>query len=77
MKFNQKYFLKYEDNLLVVFLIDKSRDGYYAIAWVGDNVEDEINLMFGNEYTEFGKVTTRSIASNYEHSLGKNLALRE
>ena len=45
----------YEDNLLVVFLTNENADGYYTIAFVGDNIKTEIRDMFGNEYTEFTK----------------------
>jgi uncharacterized membrane protein len=31
----------YEDNLLIVFLVNDERDGYYTIAWIGDNVASE------------------------------------
>lgn len=65
---------EYEDNILVVFLIDESRDGYYTIAWVGDNIADDIYSMFGNEYTEFGRIMKGSIAANYENSLSRNLS---
>ena len=63
-----------EDNILIVFLTDESREGYYTIAWVGDNIAIDINEMFGNEYTEFGYEMIGSISSYYEYSLSKNLA---
>ena len=58
---------EYEDNILIVFLIDEERQGYYTIAYVGDNIEDDINLMFGNEYTAFGRVMKGNIARYYEN----------
>lgn len=65
----------YEDNLLLVFLTNEECDGYYAIAWVGDNVETEINVMFGDETTEFGRVVQGSINGEYyAYSLDSNLA---
>lgn len=64
----------YEDNILIVFLVDEEREGYYTIAWVGDEVPDDIYSMFGNEYTEFGYEMKGKIASYYENSLSKNLA---
>ena len=66
---------EYEDNILVVFLIDEEREGYYTIAWVGDNLDNDIYSMFGNEYTEFGRAMKGNIATNYENSLSKNLAV--
>jgi len=66
----------YEDNLLIVFLANEEADGYYTIAWVGDNIEDEIDYMFGNEYTEFGHAMRGSINEEYyEYSLSSNLAM--
>ena len=64
----------YEDNILIVFLVNEQRDGYYTIAWVGDNVDSEINYMFGNEYTEFGIKMLQNIPDYYEYSISKNLA---
>jgi hypothetical protein len=64
----------YEDNILIVFLVDEEREGYYTIAWVGDDVPDDIYSMFGNERTEFGHEMKGKIASYYENSLSKNLA---
>lgn len=65
-KYNQ-YFgnsSAYEDNILLVFLTNEEADGYYTIAWVGDNINYEINEMFG-EYTEYGQALSRYINTNY------------
>lgn len=64
----------YEDNLLIVFLVNDSRDGYDCIAVVGDNVADPIYKMFGNEFTAFGAEIQGNVADYYENSLGRNLA---
>ena len=65
----------YENNILIVFLTNEEADGYYAIAWVGDNIRGEINEMFGDETTEFGYVMNGSInAEYYTYSLDSNLA---
>lgn len=65
----------YEDNILIVFLTNEEADGYYTIAWVGDNIRGEINEMFGDETTAFGYVMHSSInAEYYEYSLDSNLA---
>lgn len=65
----------YENNLLIVFAANEARDGYYCIAWVGDNIRSEINLMFGDETTTFGR-TVRGLVNDtyYEYSLDSNLA---
>ncbi len=63
----------YENNLLLVFLTNTACDGYYTIAWVGDNIRPEINEMFG-EYTEYGQALENHINSNYfEYSLDTDL----
>lgn len=64
----------YEDNILIVFLVNEERDGYNTIAWVGDNVANEINMMFGNQFTEFGTQMLANIPDYYEYSISKNLA---
>ena len=65
----------YESNILLVFLTNEEADGYYAIAWVGDNIRGEINEMFGDETTAFGYVVRGSInAEYYTYSLDSNLA---
>ncbi len=65
----------FEDNLLVVFLTDEERGGYYTIAIIGDNVKTTISDMFGNEYTEFGRAMLTSIDDDdYTNSLSKGLA---
>lgn len=64
----------YEDNLLLVFLTNEEADGYYTIAWIGDNVNYEINSMFG-EYTEYGDALSESINTNYyAYTLDNDLA---
>lgn len=63
----------YENNILLVFLTNEACDGYYTIAWVGDNVSYEINEMFG-EYTEYGQALSRYInQSYYAYSLDTDL----
>ena len=64
----------YEDNILLIFLTEESYDGYFCIAWVGNNIEYGVNEMFGDEYTEFGYTVQGSIASYYEFSLSSNLS---
>ncbi len=65
----------YEDNLLIAFLANEEKDGYYCIAWVGYNVADDINNMLGDETTAFGRLIIANVNSEYyAHSLDKNLA---
>ena len=77
---NQQYAIEfsdssaYEDNILLIFLADEERTGYYTIAWVGDNIATEINYMFGDEYTAYGVEMLSSIPEYYKNSISKNLA---
>ncbi len=63
-----------EDNILIVVLTNEESDGYYCIAWVGDNIKDDINLMFGDETTPFGQSMIASVPDYYAYSLDSNLA---
>ena len=64
----------FEDNLLIAFMTDEERGGYYTIAIIGDNVTYEISDMFGNEYTEFGAAMLSSIdPDDYTNSLSRGL----
>ncbi len=64
----------YEDNLLLVFLTNEDADYYYSIAWVGDHVQPQINSLFGNENTAFGRAVLDNIPDYYAYSLDTNLA---
>lgn len=65
----------YEDNILIIFLANEKRDGYYCIAWVGDNINSRITNMFGDENTVFGRAVTSSVSDEfYAYSLDKSLA---
>ncbi len=74
---NYKYhfsdYENYENNILLVFLTNEACDGYYTIAWVGDNIRAEINEMF-SEYTEYGQALSNHInQSYYAYSLDTDL----
>lgn len=65
----------YEDNLLLVFLIDDNYYDYSYIAWVGDHIDPEISNMLGNEYTALGQAINASVnQTSYKYSLDSNLA---
>ena len=67
----------YEDNLLIVFLVEDDEYYDYAfIAWVGDHVNTRINYMFGNEQTEFGRAIQSSAINSdtYKYSLDSGIA---
>ena len=49
----------YEDNILLYFLVEEECDQIYYIAWVGDNIQYDIN---------------KNVAPYYAYSLDSNLA---
>ncbi len=55
----------YEDNLLLVFLTNEDADGYHAVAWVGDHIRPQINYLFGDENTAFGRAVRSAIPETY------------
>lgn len=64
-----------ESNILIVFLANENADGYDCIAWVGDNIDTEINELFGGRGTAFGNAVLSSINEEYyAYSLDSNLA---
>lgn len=64
-----------EDNLLIVFLSNQEGDGYYTVAWIGDNIDYEINAMF-DEYAEYGEAMDKYINRDYfGDSLAEKYAL--
>ncbi len=66
----------YDDNLMILFLADPESDYTYAyIGWVGDNLDERVYNMFGNEYTELGRAFAAKMPEMYQNSLSKNLAL--
>ena len=62
-----------EDNILLVFLTNEACDGYYTIAWIGDNIADDINYMFG-EYTEYGDALYNNVDEYFAYSFDSDLA---
>lgn len=66
----------YEDNILLVYLTTEENSKGYFIAWVGDHVATDVNMMFGNEQTELGRATAASInGENYKYQLDSGIAM--
>lgn len=63
----------YEDNLLIVFLTAEDTDGYYAIPFIGDNIQQSITDMFGDGQTAFGRAVNGSIHDQYVYTLSSDL----
>ncbi len=65
----------YEDNILLVFLVDEACYDYYYIAWVGDHIEPSIQEQFGSNQTPLGRAVALAFhAGSYRHSIGTDLA---
>ncbi len=64
----------YESNALIVFLVNDDKDGYDCIAWVGNATADAAYNLFGDEYSEFGRLMLGSVDGYYAYSLDRDLA---
>ena len=64
----------YEENILIVFLVNEEYDGYYVYACVGDDLPLGVRELFGNEYTPFGATVLSTVPDYYEHALSSRLA---
>ena len=64
----------YEDNLLLYFLVEEECDQIYYIAWVGDNIQYDINDLFGGNSSVLGNSVNKNVAQYYAYSLDSNLA---
>ncbi len=65
----------YEDNILLIFLVNDNCDDFYSIAWVGDNLRSEVSGLFGNESTAYGNAVYQNVNTEYyEYSLSSSLA---
>lgn len=65
---------RYEGNILLAILTNDEADDYFALAWVGDDIDPEIREMFGG-YTELGDAMNRYVnGTYYAYSLDSDLA---
>lgn len=64
----------YEDNILVVFLVDEECKEFSCIGIVGYHIDARVDRMFGDERTELGRAVTGSVSDYYKNSLSRSLA---
>ncbi len=65
----------YEDNILLVCLTNEECDEMYYIAWVGDHVARDINLLFGSNSSALGYAIDDNVnQTSYRYSLDSDLA---
>ncbi len=66
----------FEDNLLLVLLVEEDYYDYNFIAWVGDDIQTDINYMFGNESSELGRAIAGSAINgdSYKYSMGQGIS---
>ena len=69
-----EYDSTYEDNILLYFLVEEECDQLYFIAWVGDNVNYDINELFGGNGSPLGNSVYNNVPQYYAYSLDSNLA---
>ncbi|MBQ8850224.1 MAG: hypothetical protein IJ011_07850 [Clostridia bacterium] len=66
---------KFEENIMIVFLVNEECDGYYAYACVGDDLERDTRDLFGNETTVFGRTVRSTVDTDYyKNSISTHLA---
>lgn len=64
----------YEGNILLAILTNDEADDYFAIAWVGDEIDPQVREMFGG-YTQLGEEMNRYVnGTYYAYSLDSDLA---
>ena len=78
---NAHYYREFENstsidaNMMFFILTSENYDGFYMIAWGGDDIRYEVNEMFGNEDTEFGETALSTINTEmYKYSLDTDIA---
>ena len=64
----------YEDNILVVILVDEECEEYAFYGLVGWHVDSRIDEMFGNEYSVLGRALDSSMSINYKNALPRGIA---
>ena len=64
----------YEDNILVVLLVDDACEQYAFYGLVGWHVESRIDEMFGNEHSVLGRALDSSMSSYYKNALPRGIA---
>ena len=69
-----EYDSTYEDNILLYFLVEEECDQLYFIAWVGDNINYDINELFGGNGSPLGNSIYNNVPQYYAYSLDSNLA---
>ena len=62
----------YEDNILIVVLVNEETDYYYYIPWGGSNLDNEIYELF-DVGGAFDAAMSGSIQNYYKHSLDEDL----
>ncbi len=64
----------FEDNIMIIFLTNEEHDGYYCIAWIGNNVTDEVAYKFSSDGSVLENSMIRNVPDVHEYSLSANLA---
>ncbi len=72
----------YEDNILIVFLANEDMERYYCISWVGNNLNESVNDLFGARFesvvtSRFGGFYKYSLPTDFEHivkTMGNEIA---
>ncbi len=64
----------YEDGVLLLFLLDDDRTGYFSIAWVGNDIEGEVYELLGSDDSVYGHLVIETFGDTYyAYELPRNL----
>ena len=64
-----------EDEILLVYLINEARDGYYCVTWVGDHINAEIDNAFGDGTgSRYWRAVTDNVSDEFGDCLETDIA---
>lgn len=74
-KVYNSFYPSYEYNILVTIVAYENNSEYDYISIVGDEIDEEIDLQFGNTETTFGNLIYQNVSyDNYYETLYQNVA---
>ncbi|GEM_PF-5860098 len=64
-----------EDEILLIFLVNQTRDGYFCITWVGDHIAAAVDNAFGDEEgSTYFYAVTQNVSDNFGKTLEDDIA---
>ncbi len=69
-----EYTASYEENLVLIFTTTEDFDGYYTIAWAGNNLPKRVRDLFSKNSVYGTSMKNNILTKDYRYSLSINLA---